>query len=97
MTSEQQDIINQLKQKVDLIIEKNQELNEENTLLRASNKEMKSKLAFQGEQLDELEQRYESIRMAKTGDTGNVDKHNTKIQINRMVREIDKCIALLNR
>jgi hypothetical protein len=25
------------------------------------------------------------------------DVHETKIQVNRIVREIDKCIALLNR
>ena len=97
MTNEQIDIISQLKRKVDLIIEMNQELKKENNELRVSNKDLNSKLTYQGEQLDELEQKYESLRMAKTIDGGNLDAHSTKIKINRMVREIDKCIALLNR
>ncbi len=97
MTNEQLEIINQLKRKVDLIIEMNQELREENQELRTTNKQLSSRLSYQSEQLDELEQKYDSLKMAKVIGSGGVDTHNTKIKINRMVREIDKCIALLNR
>ena len=48
--------------------------------------------------LDELEKKYENLKIAKVlSSVPGEDVHETKLQVNRIVREIDKCIALLNR
>ena len=48
--------------------------------------------------LEEIGNRYETLKIAKVlSSVPGEDVHETKIQVNRIVREIDKCIALLNR
>jgi hypothetical protein len=48
--------------------------------------------------LADLEKKHENLKMAKVlSSVPGEDVHETKIQVNRIVREIDKCIALLNR
>jgi seryl-tRNA synthetase len=48
--------------------------------------------------LGELEKKYENLKLAKVlSSVPAEDVHETKIQVNRIVREIDRCIALLNR
>lgn len=46
--------------------------------------------------IKELEEQNNTIKIAKALVTGE-DTHDAKIKINRIVREIDKCIALLNK
>ena len=50
------------------------------------------------EKLSDLDKKYENLKIAKVlSSLPGEDVHETKIQVNRIVREIDKCIALLNR
>jgi len=46
---------------------------------------------------DELVKKMEDLKFAKSLLGGDENSHEAKIKINRLVREIDKCIALLNR
>jgi hypothetical protein len=72
--------------------------------LKINNKRLKQQVAEMSEairmkdsELNELKSKYHHLRLAK-GLAGQPDEANeAKRQINRMVREIDKCIALLNR
>ena len=45
----------------------------------------------------ELEQKYNNLKLAKVLTSETEESHDAKIKVNRIVREIDKCIALLNR
>ncbi len=45
----------------------------------------------------DLSKRVEDLKFAKSLVGGNEDSHEAKIKINRLVREIDKCISLLNK
>ncbi len=45
----------------------------------------------------ELEQKYKVLKMAKSLEGTQESKTDVKLKINELVREIDKCIALLNR
>lgn len=47
--------------------------------------------------LQELEKKYENLKFAKTIASSEENEHDAKIKINRIVREIDNCLALLNR
>ncbi len=45
---------------------------------------------------DDFRKKYDNLKLARSmsGDEGNID---ARLKINKIVREIDKCIALLNR
>jgi len=45
----------------------------------------------------DLSKKVEDLKFAKSLAGGNEDSHEAKIKINRLVREIDKCISLLNK
>jgi hypothetical protein len=44
----------------------------------------------------ELEKKYEILKLAKIIEITSEDTHKAKLQLNKIVREIDNCIALLN-
>jgi hypothetical protein len=48
-------------------------------------------------EIEDLSSKYQTLRLAKTIAPSPDDGKNAKLQINKMVREIDKCIALLNK
>ncbi|MCK4920897.1 MAG: hypothetical protein KAS71_07615 [Bacteroidales bacterium] len=45
----------------------------------------------------DLEQKYNNLKLAKVLTSETEESHDAKIKVNGIVREIDKCIALLNR
>jgi len=47
--------------------------------------------------LGEIEGKYNQQQLAKAVLASSGDNHDAKIKVNRIVREIDQCIALLNR
>jgi hypothetical protein len=46
---------------------------------------------------DELKHQYDTIKLAKTFAVNTGDSQKAKNKISQIVREIDKCIALLNK
>ena len=46
---------------------------------------------------EQLEKKYESLKLAKVIAASAGEAHDAKIKLNRIVREIDKCISLLNK
>jgi hypothetical protein len=66
-----------------LHIEEKARLNEQINLLTISNQDLTKKI--------------EDLKFAKSLAGTNEDSHEAKIKINRLVREIDKCISLLNK
>jgi len=44
-----------------------------------------------------IENKYESLKLAKIIAPSSTDSHDAKIKLNRIVREIDRCISLLNK
>ncbi len=72
--------------------------------LVAENAELKKRITLLEEELRDtsdksrdLEKNYDRVRLAKTLVTTTADKAEMKFRVNELVREIDKCIALLNR
>ena len=47
--------------------------------------------------IDELEHKNQQLTLVKSIMVDSEDAHDARIRINRIVREIDRCIALLNR
>jgi chromosome segregation ATPase len=72
---------------------KNQVVNLNDEIASLSN-QLKSKES----EIAELEQKYKIMKLAKSLEGGEQESNkDLKLKINEMVREIDKCIALLNK
>lgn len=48
------------------------------------------------QQLDEITNKYANLKLAKGFESGVGDNRIVRQKINKLVREIDKCVALLN-
>lgn len=68
-----------------------------NTALINENEDLKEELRLSRQKLQELEQRYNSLKLAGAVLSSSEDSSDAKQKIDKIVREIDKCIALLNQ
>ncbi len=97
MDVEQKDIVGVLKEKVKKLLSLYNNLKSVNVGLKKQTEELKIQLKNKEAELDFLKNKYNKLKLAKSFLASAEDKHDAKIKINRIVREIDKCIALLNR
>ena len=83
--------------KIDGLIAKFNKIKSDNEELRSLNKVLESKLVEGEKKIEELEIKNERFRLsgALLGEGENAGE--AKRKINELVREIDKCVALLNR
>lgn len=97
MNADQLQIIEDLKSGVNLLISKLDREKQEQERLKILNLEMQRKINMLEARISELEQKYSNLKIAKALIAESGDVHDAKVKVNRIVREIDKCIALLNR
>jgi predicted nucleic acid-binding Zn-ribbon protein len=86
-----------LNRKLDELLDRYNNLKGEVTDLRNGNEVLKNLLSDREEKLKELEIKYERVKLsgALLGEGENA--FEAKKKITELVREIDKCVALLNR
>ena len=96
MSVEQTEIIEGIRLKIQSVKTRLQEQTEENDQLRKQFEDLQTELQQKKSLIDELEQKNQKLSLVK-GIVAEGDNQDARIQINRIVREIDKCIALLNR
>jgi predicted nucleic acid-binding Zn-ribbon protein len=86
-----------LNRKLDEFIDRYNTLKLEVADLRKGNEVLKGMLQEREERIKELEIKYERVKLsgALLGEGENA--HEAKRKITELVREIDKCVALLNR
>lgn len=96
MTGKQDAVLNELKFKVERLIklyissqEKNQRQQDRANELSAQIEDLKSENRVLNEEL-------KTVKVANAISGGNDGSYQAKMRINQLVREIDKCIALLN-
>ena len=90
-------IINSIEVKVGKLIEKLSQIQLEKSDLQKNNSTLNAKLQEQEEQIIALQDKVKLMNISKTVDTDQEDVKATRLKINEYVREIDKCIALLNK
>jgi hypothetical protein len=94
----QQESVNQrLKEKIELLLSAYDKLKEENQRLIEKNRELDDTLKAKSQNLDEFEKRFTQSQLAKAVMASSEDIHDAKEKVKRIVREIDQCIALLNK
>lgn len=72
------------------------ELKQENATLKQLLAEKEEELKRVEDSRKELEAAYTNLKMARTISIHDKDISDTKQRLSRLVREVDKCIALLN-
>ncbi len=93
----QEEVVNKLKAKIDTLISAYESLREENLKLVQQNAIFESQLKQKGDLLNEFEKKVDQQQMAQALLNSSQDAHEAKLKVAQMVREIDNCIALLNR
>ncbi len=71
-------------------------LKEENNILFKNNNELQLLLKEKEQLIQVQEDQYNLLKVAKTIEGSKENTKNTKLKINALIREIDKCITLLN-
>lgn len=71
-------------------------LRDENSRLKTELHEKNKKLEEHVEALEQLRQKYDSLKMARTITAASVDVESAKEKLSELVREVDRCITLLS-
>ena len=90
-------VLNSIKEKVHMLMSNNSSLKEQNIQLETKVSELKNTLEQQKSEIENFNKKVKMLKMAKS--LGGDSEKNTemKLKINELVREIDKCISLLNK
>jgi FtsZ-binding cell division protein ZapB len=97
MANENIEIINNLQYKVQQLVERYTSVKSDCDILKIQNEQLTAKLEESAREVADLNEKYNTLKFSKTIEASSGDVHFAKIKINQIVREIDKCIALLNR
>ena len=93
----QDEIIFSLEEKIKRIVHVAEKLQADNERLRCRVDELSEKLHVKDREKEILEADFQNLKLTKSLVSSPEDVKNVKLQVNRMVREIDRCIALLNK
>jgi len=97
MTERETVLLQEFKEKLDKLIDIHLRMKRDNALLRDELSGMKEHIRLLTFQNEELVKKHENLKFAKSLPGASEDSHDSKIKINKIVREIDQCIALLNK
>ncbi|MSP57734.1 MAG: hypothetical protein CK532_02405 [Flavobacteriales bacterium] len=86
----------QIHQKVEEIVIENKDLKENQAENQSRIDELQKIIELQKNALSALKEENKMIKFAKEMSTTNSDVHDLKIKINELVKDIDRCIDLLN-
>ena len=90
-------IINNIEVKLEKLIEKLNQLQLEKSDLQKNNTTLKAKLQEKEQEIVALQDKVKLMNISKSVDVDQEDVKATRLKINEYVREIDRCIALLNK
>lgn len=92
------DLVVNIESKVNKIISLYNSLKKEKEEILGENTMLKSEVALRDDNIKRLEEKIKLLRITKSVVAQDVEKNKESRQkINEYVREIDKCIALLNK
>lgn len=96
MTENDKKLLNTFEEKLRHFMSLYQEVKEENTSLRRLLSEKEAEITRIENSRKELEVQYTNLKMARILSIDDNDIKDTKQRLTRLVREVNKCIALLN-
>ena len=96
MTEEDKKLLNTFEARLRHFMYLHDELKHENAKLKQLLAEKDDEVKRLEDSRNELEAMYTNLKMARTLSIHDKDISDTKQRLSKLVREIDKCIALLN-
>ncbi|MET2984271.1 hypothetical protein [Aureibaculum conchae] len=90
------EIVDSLQGKLENLLTKYELLKIENQQLLEKSEKLVQEVQKGQESISAIENKYESLRVANAMVGSKEDKHTTKLKINTLIREIDKCILQLS-
>ena len=90
------DIVNNIEVKLVKFIDKYELIKKEKLLLQQENNASVAALESKEKEILDLQEKIKLMNISKSGDASKQEVKETRLKINEYVREIDKCIALLN-
>jgi hypothetical protein len=97
MIETQENSFDVLKSKIKRVVELYEKEKEKNDLLMKEKQELLDSYRITEIKLKDINIKYNKLKLAKILVASSNDMHDAKLKVNRMLREIDRCIALLNR
>ena len=97
MTERETLLLREFKEKLDKLIGLHQKMKAERQLHLEENKRLKEQISLLTVSNQDLTRKVEDLKFANSLAGADENSHEAKIKINRLVREIDKCISLLNK
>ncbi|MDO8930436.1 MAG: hypothetical protein Q7J86_12010 [Bacteroidota bacterium] len=97
MTDPEKNLLLEFKLKVKQMIAKHENLKQEKEQLRGKIESLEETINHLRQENSLLEQKYENVKLAKMLVASDDDNKDAKSKIQKLVREIDRCIALLNK
>ena len=96
MTEVDEIVIENFESKLNRLMEAYTRLSAENKALREELSQQSVELGKAREQYDKLTESYSSLKLAKMISVNDSEIGDTQRRLSKLVREVDKCIALLN-
>ena len=90
-------IVNNIEVKLGKLIAKYQQVKQEKLVLQQENEDFVSSLKLKEIEILNLQEKVKLMNISKSVDASKQEVKETRLKINEYVREIDKCIALLNK
>lgn len=97
MTDQEKNLLVDFKLKVKQIIAKHEALKQEKSQLLEKIGNLEDTILQIQKENRLIEQKYENLKLARMLDVSDDENKDAKNRIQKLVREIDKCIALLNK
>ena len=96
MSAESQIVVGKLKNHIEQIISKYELALSENAVLKGELDGCRTELENKTNRIKELEKKVELMQLGEAFKASSEDVKEAKRKIGRIVREIDKCISMLN-
>ena len=90
-------IVNKIEVKLGKLIAKYQQVKQEKLILQQENEDFVASLKLKEIEILNLQEKVKLMNISKSVDASKQEVKETRLKMNEYVREIDKCIALLNK
>ena len=90
-------IVNNIEVKLEKLIANYQQISKERLMLKQENEDFVASLKLKEIEILSLQEKIKLMNISKSVDVSKQEAKETRLKINEYVREIDKCIALLNK
>ncbi len=97
MENKDDNMIIGLRAKIKKIITLFEKEKEKCRILEKKNQEFEKQVNNLKQEQEKLTIQYNNLKLAKSIEASGLSNHDAKLKVNTIVREIDKCIALLNK